>query len=132
MRKMISKQTKIRNLLNRVLNGDEKYVKARAKIDAYYGEVRRINRFNDTVSDEVIRHKITQYLDLVEDIRNSLKELPVVEVSPNLNMNRDWAENLVKHLMSFPIKGKELRIQFANIVFAHEKWLDCEINQRNI
>lgn len=132
MRKMISKHAKIRNLLNRVINGDERYEEVRAKIKAYHGEKRRINRFDDHTSDDAIHHKISQYLELVNDIHENIKELPVVKENETTVEKRQWAEGLVRNLSLYPCKGKDLQLMFAQIVFGHEKWLDAEIYQRNI
>ncbi len=132
MRKMINKHAKIRNLLNRVLNGEGRYEEVRAKIKAYQGEKSRINRFNESTSDDAIHHKISQYLDLVTDIYESIKELPVVKDNPTVSEKREWAEGLVRNLTLYPTKGKDLRVLFAQIVFGYEKWLDAEVHQRNI
>lgn len=132
MRKIITKQAKIRNLLERAIKGDEKYVSVRANLEAYRGEVDRLNRWTNSCSDEVIRSKLDHYLTLVNGLLKEIRELPVVVDIMYINDNRIWAEGLVQSLIAYPLKGKDLKLRFAQVVFGYAKLIDSEVNARNI
>lgn len=132
MKKIISKRAFIRNMLNRSINGDEQYQMAREKIRAYNAETSRIKYWDEATDDLVIRSKLEHYLRLTDELTKEIRKLPVVKQVTFIGENRDWAENLVKGLAIYPRKGKELKHIFSQIIFSYEKWLNLEINARNI
>lgn len=132
MKKIISKRAFIRNMLNRAINGDEQYQLVREKMRAYNCETARIKCWSDSTDDLVIRSKIEHYLHLTDELTKEIKKLPVVKDVNFIGENREWAENLVRGLALYPRKGKDLKHVFAQIIFSYEKWLNLEINARNI
>lgn len=132
MKKYISNKSFIRNLVKRVLISNEDYEKALEKIRSYESEVNRIKDWNFSSNDEVILSKLHHYLKLTNELLKHIKKLPVVKHIEPLSQNREYAENMVKHLACYPQKGKRLQHTFVQIIFAHEKWLNNEINARNI
>lgn len=132
MKKFISKKSFIRNLVDRAINGEQQYQVIRDKIAAYGGEVKRLNRWDDSVTDDVIRSKLSHYLELTTELFETIRKLPVVKEVECVTEHRQWAENLVKYLACYPKKGKDLKITYLQIVFAYEKWLNSEIVARNI
>lgn len=132
MQKIISKHAKIKNLVKRVIHGNDQYDEIKVKIAAANDETKRIKNWNMNTSDEVMYSKLEHYLKLVNCILKDLRNLPVVIDIPTIEENRVWVENLTNNIGLYHQTGKDLQSHFANIVYGYEKLINSEIHARNI